>query len=353
MSVSERLAHPSDTGGIFLVHVHLPRVIARLVEYVGEPILWWHTGQMAGNLLILDTATLYYRAFYALPEKMTAPDGHPHNAVRGFLSMLTKLITIHQPAGLVAAWDQDWRPEWRVNLVSSYKTHRVEEALDAELDGVELVPDTLGPQIGAIAQILDACGIARIGFDNFEADDVIASVAAQNQGPNLVVTSDKDMMQVVSPSTSILLQMNGGIEGWPVVTNADVLSRFGVTPSQYLDFAVLRGDPSDGLPGVSGIGDKTGATLIGQFGDLEALIAAAAAPNAAKPLTPRLCAKLLESQDYLARARQVITAEVGLPVNAWDFNIPNSPVDELALATLGQNWGVERFISDLYQAISA
>jgi 5'-3' exonuclease len=157
---------------------------------------------------------------------------------------------------------------------------------------------------------------------------------------------------VVSPSTSILLQINGGIEGWPVVTGADVLSRFGVTPRQYLDFAVLRGDPSDGLPGVSGIGDKTGATLISHFGDLEALIAAAGAPNAKKPLTPRLCSKLLESQDYLARARQVITAEVGLPVNAWDFDIPSSPADEPALASLSQNWGVERFVSELYQSIS-
>ncbi|MDC1474724.1 hypothetical protein N8350_03830, partial [Candidatus Nanopelagicales bacterium] len=139
---------------------------------------------MSGPLLILDTATLYYRAFYALPLKMTAPDNSPHNAVRGFLAMLAKLIVIHQPSGLIAAWDNDWRPQWRVELLPSYKTHRVDSD-----QGGEQAPDTLSPQIDAIAQILDAFGIARAGIDGFEADDVIASVAEQSGGNCLVVTS--------------------------------------------------------------------------------------------------------------------------------------------------------------------
>ena len=181
---------------------------------------------MSGPLLILDTATLYYRAFYALPQKMTAPDGSPHNAVRGFLAMLTKLIVIHQPSGLVAAWDNDWRPQWRVELLPSYKTHRVESD-----QGEEGAPDTLRAQIEAIAQILDAFGIARAGIDGFEADDVIASLTEQSGARCLVVTSDRDLIQVVNERVSLLLQVSGGVEGWPILDPVAIEAKYGVSPA--------------------------------------------------------------------------------------------------------------------------
>ncbi len=300
---------------------------------------------MSGPLLILDSATLYYRAFYALPEKMTAPNGSPHNAIRGFLSMLTKLITIHHPSGIVAAWDNDWRPEWRVELVPSYKTHRLEVT-----SGQEEVPDTLSPQIGAIAAILDAWGVARIGIDGFEADDVIASVAAQHEGRSFVVTSDRDLIQVVTDRVSLLLQVSGGVENWPVLNPDAIESKYGVSPGNYLSMAALRGDPSDGLPGIPGIGDKTASALVNAYANLDALIKASGTPDPAKPLTPRLAERISAGADYLAAAMAVIEAETRLPVGAWSVEIPYEPVDMQTLNELAVSWGVEKYVEELLQA---
>lgn len=300
---------------------------------------------MSGPLLILDSATMYYRAFYALPEKMTAPNGNPHNAIRGFLSMLTKLVTLHHPSGIVAAWDNDWRPAWRVELVPSYKTHRLEVP-----SGLEEVPDTLSPQIDAIAAILDAWGVARIGIDGFEADDVIASIAAQHQGRSFVVTSDRDLIQVVTDQVSLLLQVSGGVENWPVLDPEAIESKYGVSPRNYLSMAALRGDPSDGLPGIPGIGDKTASALINTHGTLEALVQASSAGDPAKPLTPRLAERICAGADYLDAAMAVITAETRLPVSAWSVEIPYEPVDMQRLNDLALRWGVEKYVDELLQA---
>ena len=300
---------------------------------------------MTGPLLILDSATLYYRAFYALPEKMTAPDGSPHNAIRGFLSMLTKMITIHHPSGIVAAWDNDWRPAWRVELVPSYKTHRLEIAT-----GHEEVPDTLSPQIDAIAAILDAWGISRIGIDGFEADDVIASIASQHQGRSFVVTSDRDLIQVVTDRVSLLLQVTGGVENWPILDPQSIESKYGVSPAKYLAMAALRGDPSDGLPGIAGIGDKTASALVNAYPDLDALVQASLASTWEKPLTPRIAERISAGVEYLGAALAVITAETRLPVSAWSVEVPYEPVDSQALNDLSVQWGVEKYVDELLQA---
>jgi 5'-3' exonuclease len=300
---------------------------------------------VSGPLLILDSATLYYRAFYALPEKMTAPNGIPHNAVRGFLSMLTKLITIHHPSGIVAAWDNDWRPAWRVELVPSYKTHRLEVP-----SGLEEVPDTLSPQIDAIAGILDAWGVARIGIDGFEADDVIASVAVQHHGRSFVVTSDRDLIQVVTDRVSLLLQVSGGVENWPLLDPEAIESKYGVSPNNYLTMAALRGDASDGLPGIAGIGDKTASALVNAYTNLSALIEASGAANPEKPLTPRLAERISAGKNYLEAAMAVITAETRLPVSAWNSEVPYEPIDMQALNELAVTWGVEKYVDELLQA---
>lgn len=300
---------------------------------------------MSGPLLILDSATLYYRAFYALPEKLTTPDGRPHNAVRGFVSMLTKLVTLHHPSGLVAAWDNDWRPAWRVELVPSYKTHRLGIESSAEE-----VPDTLSPQIDAIAALLDAWGVARIGIDGFEADDVIASVAAQRQGRSCVVTSDRDLIQVVTDRVSLLLQVTGGVEGWPVLGPEAIKEKYGVSPTKYLAMAALRGDPSDGLPGIAGIGEKTAAALINEYGDLTELIKVSSSDTYDRPLTPRLAERITAGSQYLHDALAVITAETRLPVAAWDTDVPYEPVDMNALREISMQWGVEKYVDELLQA---
>lgn len=303
-------------------------------------------------LLVLDTASLYYRSYFALPESMTAPDGRPHNAVRGFLSTLTRLVEAHRPRALVACWDDDWRPQWRVDLLPSYKAHRVAEGDVAQGDGAEAEPESLGPQVEAIAALLEALGIARWGVPGFEADDVAASVAAQLDGPTVVVTGDRDLVQLVDDRTKVLLAVNGGMEKWPLLDVASVVERFAVPPERYVDLAVLRGDPSDGLPGVPGIGAKTAAALVTSFGGCPDIVAAAAVEPVTRPLTPRLASAVLASADYLDRALRVATAVRDLHLPAGDPSLRPTPADPEVLATVAQDWGVQRQVRDLQAALA-
>lgn len=301
----------------------------------------------APPVLVLDSASLYYRAFHALPESMTAPDGHPHNAIRGFLSTLTRLVTAHRPARVVAAWDEDWRPDWRVALVPTYKSHRVAD-VDA---GTEESPETLGPQVEGLAALLDALGIPRVGVAGFEADDVIGSVCAQAGRPVVVVSGDRDLVQVVRDETRLLLTVNGGMDKWPLLDPAGVIERFGVPPQGYVDMAVLRGDPSDGLPGVPGIGAKTAVALIAGFGDLETVLAAARAGRTAKPLTPRLATLLLEHESGARAAQQVARVRTDLTGTDPAALDRRSAPDPLAASQLATDWGVTRQVAGLNRAL--
>jgi 5'-3' exonuclease len=303
-------------------------------------------------VLVLDSASLYYRSFYALPEKMTAPDGRPHNAVRGFLSTLTRLVDAHAPAGMVACWDDDWRPQWRVDLVPSYKAHRVaDETTVASGGSAEAEPESLGPQAVAIAGLLEALGIARWGVPGFEADDVIGSVTAQFDQPMVVVTGDRDLVQLIDARTSVLLTVNGGMEKWPLLDPAAAEERFGVPPARYLDLAVLRGDPSDGLPGVPGIGAKTAVALVAAFGSVAGILAAARQSSPERPLTPRLAAALLSHEDGLARTTRVAEVVRDLPLPALTAPLPPDPHAPDVLAALTAEWGVQRQVDDLQAAL--
>ena len=299
-------------------------------------------------LLLLDTASLYYRAYYALPESLTAPDGHPNNMLRGMLSTMTKLARQLAPTSLAACWDDDWRPQWRVDALPSYKTRRL-----ADVDGdAEEVPDTLSPQINALAQILDFSGIARPGALGYEADDVIATLASACTGPVTVVSGDRDMVQLVSDRVRVLLAINGGMEKWPLLTPETALERFEVHPSVYVDFAALRGDASDGIPGIHGIGPKTAATLINHYGSLERTLAAANGGTIAKPLTPRLAGLLAEHAEQARMARLVSTAATDAPVLDVSTRIPSRPSDPRRLASLLEEWGVQRSADRLESAIA-
>ena len=296
-----------------------------------------------GPVLLLDSASLYYRAFYALPDSMTAPDGRPHQALRGFLTMVDALHRTYSPSGLVACWDFDWRPQWRVDLLPSYKTHRVLETT-AEGEYLEDEPDTLGAQVDALAELLDACGIARIGMDDFEADDVVASLASQTIGDVIVVSGDRDLVQLVSDAehSKLLLAINGGMSKWPLLDEQGVVDRYGVHPSRYVDFAIMRGDPSDGIPGVPGIGEKTAAAFISTFGDLDAIMKVAAG-TPEKPMTPRFAALLTAHESDLHIARQVATAVRDLEV-AIDPRLPLTPTNPERRAQIVASWGIERFL---------
>jgi 5'-3' exonuclease len=297
----------------------------------------------SGPVLLLDSASLYYRAFYALPDSMTAPDGRPHQALRGFLSMVDALHHAYSPSGVVACWDFDWRPQWRVDLLPSYKTHRVLETT-AEGEYLEDEPDTLGAQVDALADLLDACGVARIGIEDFEADDVVASLASQTQGDVIVVSGDRDLVQLVNDDqhTKLLLAVNGGMVKWPLLDEHGVMDRYGVHPANYVDYAILRGDPSDGIPGVPGIGEKTAAAMIGAFGNLEGVMRAAKS-DPVKPMTPRFAALLIQHETSLGIARQVATAVRDLNVSI-DPRLPLGALDADRREQLVTTWGISRYL---------
>ena len=253
--------------------------------------------------MLLDTASLYFRAFHGVPDTVRSPDDKPVNAMRGLLDMIAKLVGEFQPTDLVACWDDAWRPRWRVELIPSYKAHRVERETDA--GSVEVVPELLTLQIPVIRELLSALGIPVVGAADHEADDVIGTLASHSRMPVDVVTGDRDLIQLVNDARSVRVIYTGrGMSHLELLDDATVEAKYGVTPRQYVDFAVLRGDPSDGLPGVAGVGEKTAVSLLKEFGDLAGIQAAAADPAVALGAAVR--GKITAASDYLAVAPKVV-----------------------------------------------
>ncbi|SDQ40021.1 5'-3' exonuclease [Quadrisphaera sp. DSM 44207] len=299
-----------------------------------------------GRLVLLDAATLYFRAFHALPSTITAPDGTPVGAVRGFLDMVAVLVDRLRPGQLVAGWDEDWRPAWRVELIPSYKAHRV------AADGAEEVPEALGPQVELIAQVLAALGVPRVGAPGCEADDVLGVLATRAAATGTgadVVSGDRDLLQLVDDAAAggagiRVVYIGRGVRDAEVVDAAALAARYGLDPARagdaYADLAVLRGDPSDGLPGVAGIGEKTAAALLARYGDLPALLCAVDRGDPA--LSPTQRRHLLDARDYLTAAPRVVRVlrEADVPA------LPPAPpslrgaVDDAALDALAQRWGL-------------
>jgi 5'-3' exonuclease len=288
------------------------------------------------KLLLLDSASLYFRAFHGIKESVTAPDGTPVNAVRGFLDFITRLVTDHEPTRLVCCWDDDWRPQFRVAAIPSYKAHRVADPAA----NAEEVPDTLAPQVPVIAEVLEAVGIARVGSAGYEADDVIGTLVARATVPVDVVTGDRDLFQVVDDGRGVrvLYTAKGGVARAEVVTEAVVAERYGVPPRSYADFAALRGDPSDGLPGVPGIGEKTAAALIAAYGSLDGVLRAAEAGDPG--VRAGVHDRVLSARDYLAVAPEVVRVAVDCPLPDFDDRLPVVAADPDRLAELAGRWGL-------------
>lgn len=301
---------------------------------------------MARALLAVDTPNLYFRAFHGIPTSAaTADDGSPVNAVRGFVDMLATLIRTRAPDRMVCALDTDWRPAWRVELLPSYKTHRV------AADGNEEVPDELVPQVPIILDLLAAAGIPALGAPGYEADDVMGTLATGQPGPVEVVSGDRDLFQLVDDGARVrLLYCGRGVANLEVADEAAVRARFGVPASAYVDFAVLRGDPSDGLPGVNGVGDKTAARLIDRYGSLAALLAALDDPQAG--FAPGLRAKLVAARDYLAVAPRVVRVVRDVPLGAFDPRLPDAPADPDQLLALARTWNLAGPCQRLVEAMS-
>ncbi|MET3175049.1 UNVERIFIED_ORG: 5'-3' exonuclease [Arthrobacter sp. UYCu721] len=259
---------------------------------------------MPRRLMLLDTASLYFRAFYGLPDTIRRTDGTPVNAVRGLLDMIARLITDYGATHLIACWDDDWRPQWRVDLIPTYKSHRVAE-LVWDAPDVEVVPDGLEAQLPMIRRVLELAGIAVVGALEHEADDVVGTYASHADLPVDVVTGDRDLFQTVNDDRQVrVIYTARGMRNLEVVTDAVVVGKYRVLPEQYADYATLRGDASDGLPGVAGIGEKTAASLLGQYGTLDNLLAAAADGGGGVSASVR--SKLAAGADYLRVAPTVV-----------------------------------------------
>ncbi|CAL9386233.1 5'-3' exonuclease [Streptomyces sp. enrichment culture] len=302
------------------------------------------------GLMLLDTASLYFRAYFGVPESVKAPDGTPVNAVRGLLDFIDRLVKDHGPDRLVACMDADWRPQWRVDLIPSYKAHRVAEEQETGPD-VEEVPDTLSPQVPVIEEVLDALGIARVGVAGYEADDVIGTFTARAEGPVDIVTGDRDLYQLVDDARGVrVLYPVKGVGTLQVTDEAALRAKYGVDGRGYADLALLRGDPSDGLPGVPGIGEKTAAKLLAEFTDLAGILAAVDDPRS--KLTPTQRRRLDEARPYLAVAPKVVRVADDVPLPDVDTALPRAPRDPAAVESLAARWGLGGSVTRLLATLA-
>ncbi|MGA7053594.1 MAG: 5'-3' exonuclease [Mycobacterium sp.] len=313
---------------------------------------------MPAPLLLLDGASMWFRSYFGVPSSITAPDGRPVNAVRGFIDAMAVVITKQRPSRLAVCLDLDWRPQFRVDLIPSYKAHRVAEPEPAGRPDIEEVPDDLSPQVDMIMELLDAFGIATAGAPGFEADDVLGTLAAQEKNnPVVVVSGDRDLLQVVTddPVQVRVLYLGRGLAKATLFGPAEVAEHYGVPADRagaaYAELALLRGDPSDGLPGVPGVGEKTAANLLAQYGSLDHILAAAHEP--ASKMAKGLRTKLLTAADYIDAAGSVVRVATDAPVtlSTPDDVLPLAAADPERTAELATELGVGSSIARLQKAL--
>ena len=309
---------------------------------------------MSRRIILLDTASLYFRAFYGVPDTVRDPRGEPINAARGLVDMIAKLALFSESTELVACWDDDWRPAWRVELVPSYKAHRVATAApEAGSAGgaQEEVPDDLELQLPLIRRALDALGIPIIGAADAEADDVIGTLAARATHPVDIVTGDRDLFQLVDDAKQARVVYTAkGMSNLEVITDEVVRSRYGVSPDQYVDFATMRGDASDGLPGVAGIGDKTAARLLDVFGSLSGIRSAAASDPLPPGITANIAGRVRDASDYLDAAVRVVRVASDLELPALRFTAPDADAAHALAQEHGLGASMQRALDALTPA---
>ncbi len=293
--------------------------------------------------MLLDAPSMYFRAFFGVPPT-AAPDGTPVNAVKGLLEFIAHLITVRRPTHLIACMDADWRPAWRVAAVPTYKTHRVAEG------DTEVVPDPLSVQVPLICDVLDAFGFARVGVDGYEADDVIGALAARARRPVDVVTGDRDLFQTIDDRRDVrVLYIAKGVGRHEIIDERAVAERYRIPGTAYADYALLRGDPSDGLPGAVGIGEKTAATLISRYKTVGAVLDAAADPGS--DMAAAMRRKLLGSRDYLIAADPVVRVATDLQIPPLDDMLPGTPADPAAVVDLADRLALDATFNRVLAAL--
>lgn len=315
---------------------------------------------MTAPVLLLDGASMWFRSFFGVPSSITAPDGRPVNALRGFLDTIATLVTRERPARLVVCLDLDWRPQWRVDLIPSYKAHRVEEERAGGQPDVEEVPDDLTPQVHMIMAMLDAFGIATAAAPGFEADDVLGTLAArERRDPVVVVSGDRDLLQLVAdePVQVRVFYIGRGLARATMFGPKEVAEQYDVPVDRagaaYAELALLRGDPSDGLPGVAGVGEKTAAALLAQHGSLERIMSAAADSSSKMPAAQRK--KLVNAADYVIAAEKVVrvATDVQITMSCDSDALPLTARHPRRVAELAGELGVTSSIARLQKALDA
>ena len=297
------------------------------------------------TLMLLDSASLWYRAYYGMPDTLLGPDGTPVNAIRGCLDMTARLVGIYKPNRLVACLDGDWRPSWRVDIFPAYKANRLEEESDEEVE-----PETLTPQIPILLDILDLFGIPVVGVDDYEADDVMATYAEVEPGPIRIVTGDRDLFQMVDDKRDIkVVYLAKGISQHDLVDIKYVAEKYSIPGDRYDLFAMFRGDPSDGLPGVKGIGEKGAAVIANNFATVEDALAAA--HEAHDSLPPVLAKKIIAGVDYLSIAPKLVRVARDAPLPKVDLSMPKAPTDLSKLYQIKDQYGLGASIDRLIAAL--
>ena len=303
------------------------------------------------TLLLLDSASLWYRAFYGLPQSMVSPSGQPVNAIRGYLDSIARMAVTYQPDRIVACLDGDWRPSWRTDLIPEYKANRIEEdSDDGSLSDAAEELEILEAQVPVIMEVLDAIGIPLIGIDDYEADDVIATLSVREPGPTFIVTGDRDLFQLVDDKRKVkVAYIAKGISQHELVDLKWIKNKYEIPGDRYALFATFRGDPSDGLPGARGIGPKGAATIANSFATIEEVIEAANKSNS--KLSASLQTKILESAEYLRKAEIVVNCVDDLRLPKGPFNLPKKVLNSKALETLAKSYGIDSSVKRLLSAL--
>lgn len=297
------------------------------------------------TLMLLDSASLWYRAYYGMPDTLTAPDGMPVHAIRGYLDMTSRLIGMYKPNRIVACIEGDWRPSWRVDLFPDYKANRL------DVEGEEEEPETLTAQIPILLDLLDLFGIPLVGVDDYEADDVMATFAVQEKGPIRIVTGDRDLFQLVDDRRDVkVVYLARGVSQHDLVDTKWVADKYSIPGDRYALFAMFRGDPSDGLPGVKGIGEKGAAIIANHFATVDEALAAARQGHSA--LTANLAKKITEGADYLAIAPTLVHCAKDVALPQLDIAMPKAPKDLSKIYAVKDEYGLGASVDRLISALN-
>jgi 5'-3' exonuclease len=279
-----------------------------------------------------------------MPDTLVSPSGLQVNAIRGYLDMTSKLINLYKPNRIVACLEGDWRPSWRVELFPDYKMNRLDES------GEEEEPDTLSPQIPILLDLLEALGFPMLGVDDYEADDLMATLAVNQPGPVRIVTGDRDLFQLVDDKRDVkVVYLAKGIANHDLVDLKWIEQKYEIPGDRYGLFAMIRGDASDGLPGIKGIGEKGAASIAKQFTNLHEVMKAAS--NDDERLTANIRKKLLENAEYARIAPKLVGCATDVSIPEMKIDLPNKPLDTQKIQDIKEEFGLGTSVDRIMNAL--